>query len=646
MEASHLSRGVHTVGAVLFGVVAALGGASAAHADDVFFRTVERTFVDHGPFGGAELATGDFNGVGIADFVSVAGMFDRPATVLLGNGKGGFQEIKTAAASGHELAVGDLDGDGRQDLVGTNILTSVARVLFGNGDGTFDAAVEVGPDTGGDSGGDQGLVVAELGGPGTALDIAVTNDNGLHVLIGNGDGTFAPKVTYPGHEGSELVAADFTGDGHADLALTRFIGNPDITRLLLLPGSASGTFGAAVRKDTPTALAYPVAGDFNDDGRLDVAAADVAYAPTGFVRVFHGTAGGTLGDPEAVQLNRTVRALGAGDLDGDGKDELVAGTAKGEFLALLATGETVRTEPDQVPHLGLDNVVVADVDNDGSDDLAGLNPIQDQSRAKLSITTTGPYALAKATPGDVVLSSYRPGVAAPPRTVTLTSAGPKTLTVSAVTLETTDPELSITTTCKDAVLPVGGTCEIGVRSTRTVSGSSTGTIVVHGNHGELRVPVQSHVSDPPILISIGDGVRLSEAPVETPKPPVSPAPPADTTAPGLTLKLQRSPLATVLGKGLKVSASCTEACTVSTTATITAATARKLKLSKGKAAFALARSQTSAAAGAAKSVQLRVSSRTVKALRKVRSLPVTVTVEATDVAGNKTTKTQTLRLKR
>ncbi len=112
------------------------------------------------------------------------------------------------------------------------------------------------------------------------LDLAVANanDNTVSILIGNGDGTFRPAVerpvglNYPGENGPDaMVAGDFNGDGRLDLAIANY--NSGTVSILL--GNGDGTFRPPVDYSTgldttPDAIAV---GDFNGDGRLDLAVA-------------------------------------------------------------------------------------------------------------------------------------------------------------------------------------------------------------------------------------------------------------------------------------------------------------------------------------------------------------------------------------
>jgi len=205
-----------------------------------------------------QVAAGDLNGDGHLDLVVAngapwQGIYE--ASVLLGNGDGTFQPpLLPAFHLGHSVAMADLNGDGRPDLVGTAFFHhspfdfSVVLAWLGNGDGTFPSgsAVTVPGDP-------VSVAIGDLVGDG-ALDLAVAllTAGGVQILPGNGDGTFSldpPAALIPG-VGSVpvcIVARDFDGDGRLDLAVANNGGN-DVSVLVdrpLLWGVPASSVGAA-----------------------------------------------------------------------------------------------------------------------------------------------------------------------------------------------------------------------------------------------------------------------------------------------------------------------------------------------------------------------------------------------------------------
>jgi hypothetical protein len=215
------------------------------------------------------LVARDFNGDGNLDLaVGTSGS----VSVLLGNGDGTFQDPVGYAVTGipSSMAVGDFDGDGTLDLVETGG-SNMVSVLLGNGDGTFRTAVSypagVNPiavavgDFNGD--GSPDIAVADNGNP-MGVGSAVT------VLLGNGDGTFRPAVSYPLAIHPRAVAVgDFNGDGSPDIAVVSYA---DTLSILLSKGD--GTFQAPLTYAPGSGLGSLAVGDFNGDGFPDIAVAN------------------------------------------------------------------------------------------------------------------------------------------------------------------------------------------------------------------------------------------------------------------------------------------------------------------------------------------------------------------------------------
>jgi hypothetical protein len=227
------------------------------------------------------LAIEDLNGDNAPDLAVT--IDTNTVSILLGNGDGTFQApIGYGAGDMPALvAVGDLNGDDVPDLAVANNESHDVSVLLGNGDGTFQTAVNhtvvsypfsvaIG-NFNGDNMPD--LAVANMG------DMYEPVVSDVSVLLGNGDGSFQAAVNYEaGILPTSVAIGDLNGDGREDLAVT-IIGGffPGLSRLAVFLGNGDGTFTAPLKFRTgngPTSVAIR---DLNGDGREDLAVANAGF---------------------------------------------------------------------------------------------------------------------------------------------------------------------------------------------------------------------------------------------------------------------------------------------------------------------------------------------------------------------------------
>jgi len=242
-----------------------------------------------GGSGAVSVLLADFNGDGKLD-VAVGEQNNNGGTIgiLIGKGDGSFQapvSYDLGFSSAAHAAVGDLNGDGKPDLITTGCITNggvcerAMVVLSGNGDGTFQSVVsnDLVP---------QGriAIVGDLNGDGHA-DLVFASEfahppRGLGlitVLLGNGDGTFSTAQSYEtkGEFSTSVAIADINLDGIPDLivssAYTNFSKNEE-GRIDLFIGNGDGTFQPSkAYASGGNASEAVLAGDFNRDGKPDIA---------------------------------------------------------------------------------------------------------------------------------------------------------------------------------------------------------------------------------------------------------------------------------------------------------------------------------------------------------------------------------------
>ena len=238
--------------------------------------------------------------------------------LLLGKGDGTFApSINIGSGLGTVYAMGDVNGDGKPDLVLTDYATSAFGVALNMGNGTFGAVAKyANPFQSGGS-----ALLADLNGDGKA-DLVELSGGGPSVLMNEGSGTFATPVLYSWKNGagSAMAIGDVTGDGKLDLV----IGSEyDPTQsVVVLPGRGDGTFGAALFYPGPIIPSSIALGDLNGDGKLDIAV--TGGQGNGVVAVLLNSGSGFL-----AATNYTIpgytKNVQIGDVTGDGKADLVLG---------------------------------------------------------------------------------------------------------------------------------------------------------------------------------------------------------------------------------------------------------------------------------------------------------------------------------
>lgn len=319
----------------------------------------------------------------VGDQCSASGDCNGVAGVLLGNGNGTFQPAVAYESGGYEaqsVVVTDVNGDGKPDLEVANLCASsdctnggAVGVLLGNGDGTFQTAVSYG------SGGQdaESLAVADVNGDGKPDLVVANGDGSVGVLLGNGDGTFQAAVSYAsgGVSASSVAVADVNGDGKPDVVVANSCASSDCANgsVAVLLGNGNGTFQAAVSYSSGGLYTDAVVlGDLNRDGKLDLVLASgyaIGSVTNGSVGVLLGNGDGTF---QATVSTSTptplegIRSLALADFNGDGRLDLAVGA--GNFL-LLGNGDGTFQTPIELG-AGGPGIAVGDFNRDGKPDLA------------------------------------------------------------------------------------------------------------------------------------------------------------------------------------------------------------------------------------------------------------------------------------
>ncbi len=275
--------------------------------------------------GGSAFLKSDVNNDGNVDVVANLGSQTLTSSffnVALGGGNGGFSASEQFLAGGdlRSVAVGDVTGDGKLDVVSNAAAVHSIVISEGFGNGKFAAPTQIPLG---------GQVVADLNNDG-ALDLASANSLGVSWAFGNG------KLQFPGFGSHQMfespsfvVGGDFTNDGFADLVAVS-PGN-----ISVLVNDRTGAF--------PSHTTYSVGGlsfgaiiqDFNGDGNPDIVA-NLNNIPV--VRILTGNGMGGFIVTGSVTLGAIGKALRKGDFNRDGKMDLIVGREDGVISILPGNG--------------------------------------------------------------------------------------------------------------------------------------------------------------------------------------------------------------------------------------------------------------------------------------------------------------------
>ncbi|MCK1711255.1 MULTISPECIES: FG-GAP-like repeat-containing protein [unclassified Bradyrhizobium] len=258
-------------------------------------------------------------------------------------------------------AIGDVNHDGKADLVLPNYYAETVGVYLGNGDGTLQSPTTYSSSTGGF--GATHAYLTDLNGDGN-LDIVTTNysDGTVSVLLGDGAGGFAPRTAYSVlSNAGQTVFGDFDGSGSTDQLVSTSSG------VVELFGNGNGSFGSA---QTVTNTQGPIAtADINGDGR-----SDLLQANNSAVSVFLNQGNGQFAPAISYALPAGSNSVDmtTGDVNGDGTpDVIVSNYSAGSVTVLLGdgTGGLAAAQSYSTGAPSPINPIVADMNGDGFADI-------------------------------------------------------------------------------------------------------------------------------------------------------------------------------------------------------------------------------------------------------------------------------------
>jgi len=412
----------------------------------------------------------DFDNNGIPDMVAVSCSTSYVATLNVymnfSAGTSNFSTTNTYTLNSNsypvDVAVGDFDSDGKQDVITVNSNLGNVSVLPGNGNGTFGAANTITT-----IGAPKAIAVADFNGD-TKLDMAIiSNTNNSLVIQLNtstavGSFSFAAPVTYTITSPYAITTANFDGTNGVDIAV---VSNSAGNNLYEFLNTGTGTFNAPASFTTGTNPYGLTTGDFNNDGKIDVATANYgSYSLSVLLGV------GTVGSfSTAVNYNTSgvyPEAVITIDFDSDGNLDLATvGTnsfSVGSMEIFMGTGLTAGTFastavsfPSSVVFGAPTKLISADFNLDGNPDLVA---------SQYNNNSVAMYLNAQPIIGGVTTLC-----AGASTTLTATNGTNYSWSANAGSLTTPSVTLTPTATTSYTVTATTGTCSASTVKTVTVN---------------------------------------------------------------------------------------------------------------------------------------------------------------------------------
>jgi uncharacterized repeat protein (TIGR01451 family) len=400
------------------------------------------------------VAVGDVNGDGLTDVVLITSFYFDPAHdfklfVFLQQPDGQlappvlYPTTGDLSSRGHSLEIGDLNGDGRQDIVLGN--TNNIEVFLQQPDGTLAPSVVYSTPMA------RVIRIGDINKDGRADVVGLDwNSDNVAVFLQSPAGTLAPAVLYSAPHGgwTDLGLGDVNGDGLTDIVIIS--GMSFFPNVVVLTQAATGHFNSSVSYSVPHVAQGVAVGDVNGDGRNDIVVTYGGNQPSPKVGVYYQNAAGGLDSLVSFDSLDVPESVAIADVNQDGRADIIvvhgAWVHAGVYLQ-SADGSLQAEELYHIPSAGghqPQGLAIGDFNGDRLPDIAVADPIYGlvtlMHTASADTLTTASATPATVLTGDTVtylvsISNQGPDSA---RNVVVSASVPSTATVAS-----TSPECSV-----------------------------------------------------------------------------------------------------------------------------------------------------------------------------------------------------------